>query len=93
MQDANLDVCSFAVIHRAQYLSVSHMYVQEDHMPSYFIAETCKYAYLIANAAFWKVGRSIVNKPTYICDDLYMQALSTTPGVGLLSCLPPSHIG
>ena len=28
---------------------------QEDHMPSYFLAETCKYAFLIANSSFLAV--------------------------------------
>ena len=32
-----------------------HMCVQEDHMPSYFLAETCKYAFLTADSTFWKV--------------------------------------
>ena len=25
-------------------------------MPSYFLAETCKYAFLIANSTFWKAS-------------------------------------
>lgn len=29
--------------------------LQEDHMPSYFLAETCKYAFLIANSTFLEV--------------------------------------
>ena len=29
---------------------------QEDHMPSYFLAETCKYAFLTADNTFWKVS-------------------------------------
>ena len=32
------------------------LHVQEDHMPSYFLAETCKYAFLTADSTFWKVG-------------------------------------
>ena len=33
--------------------------VQEDHMPSYFLAEMCKYAFLIADSTFLKVGPSL----------------------------------
>ena len=25
-------------------------------MPSYFLAETCKYAFLVANSTFWKAS-------------------------------------
>ena len=28
----------------------------EDHMPSYFLAEACKYLYLLYNDSFYKVG-------------------------------------
>lgn len=27
----------------------------EDHMHSFFLAETCKYLYLLSNDSFWKV--------------------------------------
>ena len=36
-------------------LSYLQLYLQEDHMPSYFLAETCKYAFLIANSTFLAV--------------------------------------
>ena len=33
-------------------------------MPSYFLAETCKYAFLLANSTFWKASPSCSKHPT-----------------------------
>ena len=33
--------------------------LQEDHMHSFFLAETCKYLFLIANDTFMRVSQSL----------------------------------
>lgn len=40
---------------------------KEDHMHSFFLAETCKYLFLLANDTFWKVCVVVASLSNRVC--------------------------